>query len=164
MLVMPLEGALLVTIGMSNLKVKFDNLRRGSMTVSLSSSEQQVEFEADFISTGLSWLPTILLQLWLSPTQATVWWLLGPGEYEFLFEREHQRISLDARFYPDGRRGESSGLSELTATGSYEEICLPFWRALRSLQGRYQPSEFEELWGNAFPSESLARLTQALGK
>jgi len=65
--------------------------------------------------------------------------------------------------FPDRhRRIARSGEKELEITGSYEEICVPFWRALRSLQGRFSAEELDARWHRPFPWKDIDQLTSAI--
>jgi hypothetical protein len=44
-------------------------------------------------------------------------------------------------------------------TGSYHDVCFPFWHALQSLQSRFTQAELEEKMQDEFPFAELEALT-----
>ena len=47
--------------------------------------------------------------------------------------------------------------------GPRDQLIISFWRALRELQGRYDPSEYEKRWYEPFPTREMEVLTQRIG-
>jgi hypothetical protein len=47
--------------------------------------------------------------------------------------------------------------------GTFAEICLPFWRALRNLQTRFSGDEFQLRWRHPFPGSGMQKLSANLG-
>jgi hypothetical protein len=87
-----------------------------------------------------------------------------PDIFEFAFEPKQDRaVSLKVMEYPGGRRTRQERIA-LTMQGSATEIVLPFWRALRSLQGRISPEDYAKAMQRTFPTSSLQRLSALLGK
>jgi hypothetical protein len=80
-----------------------------------------------------------------------------PEICELRFERENGTITLEVC----RRASEQHRLCRtlLKATGSVSEVCLPFWRALRSLQTRFSEEEFELRWKRPFPASGMERLS-----
>jgi hypothetical protein len=75
-------------------------------------------------------------------------------------------IRLEIRLFEIYQPSRPESEPKFTFTGTYDEICLPFWRALRGLQDRYPAKLLESEWhwtGN-FPYRELALLTERLGK
>jgi hypothetical protein len=62
------------------------------------------------------------------------------------------------------RRITRSRRKQLEIAGSYEKICVPFWRALRNLQGRFSAAELDARWHRQFPWKYIDRLTRAIRK
>jgi hypothetical protein len=69
---------------------------------------------------------------------------------------------LNATHIFDYRREPGRGEKEFEVSGSYGEICLPFWRALRSLQGRFSADELAARWHRPFPWKEIDLLTKAI--
>jgi hypothetical protein len=46
--------------------------------------------------------------------------------------------------------------------GLRDQLLIAFWRALRELQGRYDPSEYERRWKEPFPTREMEVLTQRM--
>ena len=84
-----------------------------------------------------------------------------PVEYEFVFSKAEDIVTLSVSVYKDDRRTESHE-EAFSLKGSYDEICMPFWRGLRRLQSEFEPEELDEAWHRPFPSEDLDKLTNIL--
>ena len=85
-----------------------------------------------------------------------------PDETELHFQGHGAGVALTARAFADGKHRAKTGRELLRLSGSYAEICLPFWRALRGLQGQYPPAKLDRRWHRAFPSRALNQLTALL--
>jgi hypothetical protein len=83
-----------------------------------------------------------------------------PEVCELRFEHENGTISLEVcrRFSHQHRRCHTL----FEARGSVLEMCLPFWRALRSLQTRFPEKDFELRWQRPFPASGMERLSAHL--
>lgn len=149
---------------MSKFKVEFDNLDVGWVTLTIREQSRVVIIQASYIYNSFHQLVDALYKLKLSEGEAIAVWQCEPMEYELCFTREEETIALDILCFPDSSRSVFQRNIVLSTTGTYEEICLPFWRALRSLQGRYSEAEIEERWQRTFPTREMKMLTSALGK
>ncbi len=149
---------------MSKLTVLLDELDFGWVTLTIRWEGEVVTFRASYIYNSFHLLIDALHKLRLSDGQATTKWNCEPTEYELSFMREGDIVRLDVLWFPDSRRSVFHRNIVSSITGSYEEICLPFWRALRNLQGRYSEAEIEERWQKSFPSQGVRELTSILGK
>ena len=78
------------------------------------------------------------------------------------FSISGEEVKLEVYIFSDHRRDYGRGERELEITGSYEEICVPFWRALRSLQGRFSAEELDARWHRPFPWKEIEILTAAI--
>jgi hypothetical protein len=92
----------------------------------------------------------------------TITWHEEPGEFEMRFSRREKVIRLEIVEYPNHRRDLVTGGTALDISGIYEEICIPFWRALRDLQGRFTTEELDGRWLRPFPSQEISLLTDAI--
>ena len=108
-------------------------------------------------------LTNALHRLLYYPIEATVVWHEEPAETELRFSPSGELIRLEVYMFPDRhRRIARNGEKELEITGSYEEICVPFWRALRSLQGRFSAEELDARWHRPFAWKDIDQLTSAI--
>ena len=150
---------------MSKLRVTFENPDAGTVWFTLASGSESVAISATYIYNSFYQLADALHRIRAAPGQATVVWMCEPSEYEMQFCREADIIRLEVVWFPGSERSVfKPGQVEMSMTGSYDEVCLPFWRALRELQGRLPASDFEARWGDPFPSRELELLTAVLGK
>ena len=159
-------------LNMSKLKVTFEDPRSGGIWIQLHSATQSVEISATYIYNGFFDLVDALYRIYgvpgqvvLGRQQETAVWMCEPSGVEMRFSRQEDAVRLDVIWFPDSSRSQfNQPEPEMSVSGNYDEVCLPFWRALRNLQSRFSASEFEEKWRAPFPTQELARLTKALGK
>jgi hypothetical protein len=145
---------------MDKLKVEFDEPEHGWIGLSVANGEQIVSIDADSRSESFRELITALLCCLEDKGEYVATWLEEPHITELHFEKRNETITLrifgsDVSSYP-----KIHVEPELTAIGSYSQICLPFWRALHSLQGRYSEQQLKELIQDDFPTELFAGLTK----
>ena len=150
---------------MAKLYVTFGEPDAGTIEVTLRHGAETVYIGASYIYSSFHALVEALMRLKTNAEEAVVVWQCEPSEHEFRFSYQNAVVSLQVLLFPDSRRSVFDAPdSELTATGSYVEVCLPFWRALRQLQGRFSEEEWQARWHGPFPSRELDLLTAALGK
>lgn len=145
------------------LKVAFDDPEHGWVGLTVSGRGETVTLTASYTpSDAFRDLTDALYRLFLYDGRARVVWHSGATEYEARFTREGDAVRLEVEEFPDHPRGEGKGARLFAASGTYEDICLPFWRALRSLQGRFTREELDARWHRPFPWEELDGLTALL--
>lgn len=150
---------------MDKLKVSFGEPAHGWIEVTLQYGEASLGFSASYVYNGFFPLAEALLRLQDASGEVTVAWQCEPAEYEFQFARHDDVVTLQVLLFPDTRRSVFDiPEPRLSVAGSYDEVCLPFWRALRQLQGRFPEQEWETHWQDPFPTRELEILTAALGK
>ncbi len=144
------------------MRVVFGEPEAGWLPVSISCDTGNLSFDASDIYPSLEMLITSLHALLLANEARTMIWNLEPAEYEFQFARNAENITLIVWEYADSRRSQSDGNLRLTTVCSYAQAALPFWRAIRGLQGRYNESEWQGRWSREFPVQSLEQWTLSL--
>ena len=149
---------------MSKLTVTFGAPEAGWIDVTIQSGTQALSMDVSDVYNAFFPLVETLHQLCLAPGQRIVCWTLEPTEYDMHFSRIGEVVTLDVLRWPDSSRSIFHQEKVFSVSGSYNEICLPFWQALRGLQGRYSAAELETLWQDVFPQRELNLLTAALGK
>lgn len=160
----PLERAAFLFI-MAKLKVKFDEPEHGWIGFTIEvDGEERVNCSASHIFNSFERLVNALRMTFDSQVESTVLWLEEPWELEMIFAQRGDEVELRISSYSDYRHLPEYDNKPLIFRGTYEEICLPFWRALRELQGKYEEVEFHKRWKEAFPTRELALLTERLGK
>ena len=75
--------------------------------------------------------------------------------------KEEEEISLAVTLHESYKRTDKFE-SVFSLKGSYDQICMPFWRALRRLQTKHTPEELNERWHRAFPTDDLNKLNQLI--
>jgi hypothetical protein len=68
-------------------------------------------------------------------------------------------ITISIRQFPDSKMNIEKSTLRFAADGTFSEICRPFWKAVRDLQGRLTPRQLAEQWHREFPSAAFERLT-----
>ena len=150
---------------MEKFKVGFDVPDAGWILMTLEYAGRVLTVNASHVYDSFPPLVSALTVLAAGPDEATVVWQCEPAEYQFDFVRKGNTVALQIQSHQDSCRSVFDVREpELSITGSYEEICLPFWRALRHLQGLFSDEEWNNRWQRPFPSAELNRLTAAIGK
>jgi hypothetical protein len=145
------------------LKVAFDDPEHGWVGLTFSRGGESATIVASYTpSDSFLDLTDALYNLSQYSGEAKVIWHSGPTEYELRFAKEGGVIRLAALEYPDHLRDAGRGELFFEASGTYDEVCLPFWRALRDLQGRFSEAELNARWHRPFPSKEIDNLTALL--
>ena len=144
------------------LKVAFDDLEHGWVGLTISYGVETVTIAASYTPSDSFLDLTNALHNLLSDGEAKVTWHCEPPEFDMLFARNGANVSLEIYEYSDYRRGSERGEKVFAVSGTYEEICLPFWRALRDLQGRFSAEELNARWHRQFPSREVDLLTSEI--
>jgi hypothetical protein len=144
--------------------VSFNSPQSGWMSLSLKAGEQS-------LVAAVSHTPDDSLSALIEALRATldegahsitVKWNCEPDELDFEFRSEADRASLRVLHFPDHRRTKGSSRTLFSATGPKLELCLPFWRALRSLHRDIETDEFDRNWRRPFPETEMKHLTEAV--
>ena len=145
------------------LKVAFDDPEHGWVGLTIGHGDESVTVNASY-TPGDSFLDLsdALYNLFLYSGEAKVVWHAGSAEYGLRFGREGDAVGLESREYPDRLREAGRGVRLFGASGSYEDICIPFWRALRNLRGRFSAEELNTRWHRPFPAKEVDGLTWLL--
>ena len=146
----------------AKLKVTFGDPHYGWLTVRVAWGDPAVSFDASYVHNSLWDLAVALHSLLLVEGQARVVWNTEPVEYEMRFKRSGDTVHFELVEFPDYGRANVAGQTHVTLLGTYNDICRPFWRALRELQSRYSEQEFQQLMQMPFPTSEVEKLTQAL--
>ena len=145
------------------LKVSFDDPEHGWVGLSLNYAQEAITIIASCIlSDSFLDLTNVLHSLLFYQGETTVVWHEEPAETELRFSNLEGLVRLEVYFFPDHRRNDKREEKGLAISGSYEEICIPFWRALRSLQGRFSAEELDARWQRPFPWKEIDVLTSAI--
>jgi len=145
------------------LKVAFNDPEHGWVGLTISRGGERVTIVASYTpSDSFLDLANALHNLFLYSGEAKVILHSGSTEYELRFSREGEVVRLEAWEYPDRLRDAGRGERFFEASGSYEGVCIPFWRALRNLQGRFSAEELNARWHRPFPAKEIDGLTSLL--
>lgn len=145
-----------------NLKFRLSDPRSGWLNVSLNWLGGEVEWATSYVYDSLEQLVTALHGRLMSDGRSVVVWTSEPTEFETVFMRDGESLELRVYRHPGHQRGADTGELLLAVSGDYAEICLPFWRGLRELQGRLAPQEIDLGWQRPFPRKELEGLTEAI--
>lgn len=140
---------------MRKLKVNFDNPEHGWIGITVSDGSDAITIDVDSKSHSFFELTTALIGLLDERGEFTVTWLEEPVITEWKFAKAQGEIVFELwrNVYPE---------PVLRFSGSYQEVCFPFWRALQTLKGRFAKSELEERMQDEFPFTQLERLTEMI--
>ena len=117
------------------LKVAFDNPDSGWVWLSLNYGIENISIIASYTpSDSFLDLTNALHNLLLYNGQATVTWQCEPSEFDMYFSRTSAEIRLEIYEFFDYHRGVGLGKQIFVVSGAYEDVCLPFWRALRDFK------------------------------
>jgi hypothetical protein len=139
---------------LDKLAVSFDDPEHGWIGLTMIASYTPRESFLD--------LTNALHNLLLDETEAIVVLQEEPVETELRFVRSSASIKLVVYKYADHRRRFAKAKTVLEVSGDFRSICLPFWRALRNLQGRFTEKELSSRWQRPFPWKEMDLLTAAL--
>ena len=131
-------------------------LRSGNAVINIVASYTPYDSFLDLINT--------LYNLSLYEAESKVIWNEEPVEYEMHFGRVGNVVSLDVVEFPSHIRDLQQAATRFKASGTFEEVALPFWRALRDLQGRLSVEELRARWHRDFPVQEMEGLTSILRK
>jgi hypothetical protein len=145
------------------LKVSFDDPEHGWVGLTISLADESLTIIASYTpSDSFLDLTNALYSLLCYRVGGIVTWHEEPAETEFRFSISGEDVKLEVYRYSDHRRDYGRGERELAITASYAEICLPFWRALRNLQGRFSSHELDARWHRPFPWKDIDILTTTI--
>src|SRR5262245_35683448 len=144
------------------LKVSFDEPEHGWIAITMSADgEQFVLITSHVPYDPITELAVALNKILEGYSESTVRWSEEPAEYEFVFRVRAGALSLDVyevAKVQDGIRRNSV----FSFIGMRDQLLISFWRALRELQGRYDPAEYERRWREPFPTREMEVLTQRM--
>ncbi|GAB1256709.1 hypothetical protein NBRC116494_12110 [Aurantivibrio plasticivorans] len=149
------------------MKVKFENIRHGWVDFTISDGEENIVSDSfsytpyDSFDDLISAIDSFRKE-YQSNEERIVILHVEPYEYELIFNGTNENVNLTITGYPDYKRGENRGQEIYEISGNFEEICVPFWRGLRSLQGLHSAKELDELWHRGFPSSALDILSSKI--
>src|SRR5262245_51956812 len=113
------------------LKVSFDNPENGWVGLTISQGEESLKIVASYTpSDSFLDLTNALYNLLCYQVGGVVTWHQEPAETELKFTISGEEVGLEVYFFSDHRHDFGKGERKLAIIGSYEEICVPFWRAL----------------------------------
>jgi hypothetical protein len=144
-------------------KVHFGESGAGSLAVSIGKNEQIVYFHASSFLYPSLWelIESLrsLINIEYKVNRQVVRWATEPIEYEFIFDRQYDRVSLEILEFSNSTRIKGVSKSIFKINESVESIVLPFWRALRELETRH---DFERQWQRPFPKLEMKKLNREI--
>lgn len=147
------------------MKIYFEDLANGWVNLRIQSGNK------DILNDGVSYSPydsfgdlidTLhVLKTLNGLTDRKVMFHAEPCEYEFNFTKSNSNFELKVYEFPNSSRSiQPEILFEIE--GDYKEVCLPFWRGLRSLQSELTPEALDNARHRQFPSKQLDLLTEVV--
>jgi hypothetical protein len=148
-----------------SLRVSFNSPQSGFMSIGLKAGHESfVTAVSHAPYDSLRDLIKALSAMLDGETSETVKWNLEPEEYDFELRRvDNDGVQLSVTRYPNHRRLKSQRavvFSHIAA--SPQDICEPFWKALRELHRDINVDEFDKNWRREFPEAEMQELTKRL--
>jgi len=144
------------------LKISFDEPEHGWIAITMSADDERFTLVLSHIPyDSISELAAALNKILEGYSEAIVRWNEGPAEYEFVFRVSEERLNLDVCEVTTVQGGIRRN-SVFSFIGLRDQLLIAFWRALRELQGRYDPAEYERRWKEPFPTREMEVLTQRM--
>jgi hypothetical protein len=140
----------------SRLKVQFGDPQHGWMALTMQSDVGAATLNMSYV--GFDTLDEMIEALHALITgdhYRSVRIMEEPTVCELQFRREDGTIRLHLhRLLPHNHFQPL-----FDDSGTFAEICLPFWRALRNLQTRFSTEEFGVRWHRPFPLSGMEKLS-----
>jgi len=144
------------------LKVSFDEPEHGWIAITMIADDEKFMLVPSHIPyDSITELAAALNKILEGYSEAIVRWNEGPAEYEFVFRDSEERLNLDVCEVTTVQGGIRRN-SVFSFIGLRDQLLIAFWRALRELQGRYDPAEYERRWKEPFPTREMEVLTQRM--
>src|SRR5215813_11356440 len=132
------------------LKVSFDEPEHGWIEITMSADDEQFMLIPSHVPyDSITELAVALNKILEGYSEATVRWNEEPAEYEFVFRVNEGFLTLDV-YEVDVVQGGIRRNSIFNFSGALDQSLISFWRALRELQGRYDPSDYQRRWNEPF--------------
>jgi hypothetical protein len=144
------------------LKVSFDEPEHGWIAITMTADDERFMLVPSHVPyDSITELVTALNKILEGYSEATVRWNEEPAEYEFVFRVSEGHLNLDVCEVTMVQGGIRRN-SVFSFIGPRDQSLIAFWRALRELQGRYDPAEYERRWEEPFPTREMEVLTQRM--
>ena len=145
------------------IRVRFDDPDNGSIGISIEQRDSSFAESFSYVPyDSLQELVLALGRVLASDTTTSATCLVGAPEFDLHFERSDNIVRFTVVEFADYRRQKGAGKTAFLASGSFEQICVPFWRALRELESRFSSEDFAGRWHREFPHDELRRLTERI--
>ena len=114
------------------MKFEIGSPEHGWVNIKISHNEIEIEFESSDVPNNPILELILAIESTLNGIDASVWWHLEPGGYYFKFTILGSELALEVLYSTNSV--ESQAQSVLVVNGSYYELLIPFWRALRKFE------------------------------
>jgi hypothetical protein len=146
----------------NGLQVSLSNPHKGWIELAVSTTEEEVKQVVSYTPNDFVLELATALSLLMQGADGVAVASCEPITYELTF------LNMTAPFvtqlqivkHPDWNRNRRLGSVILSFQATRLGIVLPFWRALRDLEGRCSGAEYREAMRKDFPSACMQRLSQ----
>jgi hypothetical protein len=144
------------------LQVTLSNPQNGWIEFAVSTTEEVFKEAISFTPNDFVLELAAALSLAMQGVDGMAVASCEPNTYELTFSEVSatNMTHLQVVKFPDWNRNRKSACMVLSFQATRFGIVLPFWRALRSLEGRISATEYREAMQRDFPSPCLQRLSQ----
>ena len=148
------------------LKVSFNSPQCGWMSIGFADGGQEFHTTTAHTphETALPELMNVLSVLLddASQTNFVIRWNRTPEEFDFLLNRNGERVRLEIWQYPTENR--TTGERVFAHEGAIFDVCAAFYETFAQMYEDREIDEFEQNWRQPFPFEAFERFTEAFQK
>jgi len=148
----------------ANLKVEFSMPQNGWIELTVATPAQSLREVVSYTPNDFVLELTTALSLAMQGCQGEAIAHCEPTTFSLTFSPSNREdvLLLQILKYADWQRNGHSASVVLAIEASKLNVVLPFWRALRQLEGQVSATQYREAMRMDFPSTALQRLTQVV--
>ena len=142
------------------LQVSFSDPENGWIEIHLQCGVQEFRDQVSHTPyPSFEELASALSRLVQGLPNASARWNGEPYYYDFRFRQSDGKVHLEIVHFPRFSSQEQDTQTILLVTGTFNDICRPFWKAVCDLRGRLSDEQLTRCWRHPFPGEHFDRLS-----
>lgn len=143
------------------LKVEVAAPKHGWTIITLSTSDNFYRFFPSHVPyDSINELTNALLKILDGFPEAIVHWNDEPVEHEFMLMSESELINFKVYEIINSVITGKIRAERFSFCGTLYDVIRPFWKALRDMQSKQSPEEYEKQWREPFPLREMIELTR----
>jgi hypothetical protein len=153
-------------VGKHALKVTFADPRAGWLGLEIITPQGEFREVVSYTPNDFPLELSAALSLVLQGMDATATASCEPITYELTFcpSPHLDLLHFQITKYPDSKRNRADGVAVLCVKAGVRDVVLPFWLALRGLEGRISVDTYLDAFHREFPTACLQRLSHQVGQ